>query len=516
MGFPRLRVGVPVVVGIAALLTAVPALAYVCHPDSPGTKTFVVHGWVSGYSLDGAAVRITFRDAAGCERSATWQVASRTPATIARADCSTRLHAPGRSVAVAARTPAALTAGNGAWRAVARDRAVRIFRSGVLVHVLPRHDRPPAAKLVFDGGRLAVLARPSARADAPDRLELYAASSGRLLHDWPLLARPRTLSLSGGVAAFAAAGGRGLYAIRLADGRQTLVSPIRRKDTPQIGTRGLVYESSLMRAMRQPDRFVLKFVPAKVVGADMKATVDRLRTRWPITSFTMDGQRVGVVLNAPGQACDQIHYWNIPWHYFARINMPDDLTCSRHMSIRSLSLGGLTSEWVAVRNHIARVVMSNSIACIERVVATGSAAGSILLAGDRGLLGLGHLPGSTLLSRSGFDPVTRAVVASARGPVLSLSADDGRLASLGTDGRVTFQRPDGTIGGALAPGTDSRAIALRRNRLVVLAGSRLEVWNTARDGSCTTGASPREPARPSTCSSASPSSRRAGPSTGWT
>ena len=70
----------------------------------------------------------------------------------------------------------------------------------------------------------------------------------------------------------------------------------------------------------------------------------------------MDGQRVGVVLNAPGQACDQIHYWNIPWHYFARINMPDDLTCSRHMSIRSLSLGGLTSEWVAVRNHVARVV----------------------------------------------------------------------------------------------------------------------------------------------------------------
>ena len=62
---------------------------------------------------------------------------------------------------------------------------------------------------------------------------------------------------------FAAAGGRGLYAIRLADGRQTLVSPIRMKDTPQIGARGLVYESSLMRAMRQPDRFVLKFVPAK-------------------------------------------------------------------------------------------------------------------------------------------------------------------------------------------------------------------------------------------------------------
>jgi hypothetical protein len=98
MGFPRLRVGVPVVVGIAALLTAVPALAYVCHPDSPGTKTFVVHGWVSGYSLDGSAVRITFRDAAGCERTATWQVASRTPATIAQGGCSARLHAPGRSV----------------------------------------------------------------------------------------------------------------------------------------------------------------------------------------------------------------------------------------------------------------------------------------------------------------------------------------------------------------------------------------------------------------------------------
>jgi hypothetical protein len=373
-----------------------------------------------------------------------------------------------------------MTARNGAWRAISQGKAVRIFRGGALVHVLHRQGRPAAAKLLFDGGRLVVLARPSVRADAPDRLELYAASSGRLLRDWPLLTRPRTLSLSGGIAVFAAAGGRGLYAIRLADGRQTLVSPVRRKDTPQIGTRGLVYESSLMRTMRQPGRFVMKFVPATSLGSDLRATVDRLRTRWPITSFTMDGQRVGVVLNAPGKGCDQVHYWNIPWHYFARINMADDFTCSRHMSIRSLSLGGLTSEWVAVRNNVARVVMSNSIACIERVIATGTAAGRILLAGDRGMLGLGHLPGSTLLPRSGFDPVTRAVVASALRPALSLSVDEGRLASLGTDGRVTFQRPGGTAGRGLTPGTDSRAIALRHNRLVVLAGSRLEVWNTAR------------------------------------
>jgi len=337
-----------------------------------------------------------------------------------------------------------------------------------------------AAKLVFDGGRLAVLARPGARADAPDRLELYSVSTGRLLHDWPLLARPRTLSLSGGIAAFAVAGGRGLYAIRLADGRQTLVSPVRRKDVPQIGSRGLVYESSLMRTMRQPGKFVLKFVPATALGVDLRATVDRLRTRWPITSFTMDGQRVGVVLDAPGRGCDQVHYWNIPWHYFARINMADDFTCSRHMSIRSLSLGGLTSEWVAVRNHVARVVMSNSIACIERVIATGSAAGRILLAGDTGLLGLGRLPGSTLLTRSGFDPVTKAVVASPLRPALALSVDGGRLASLGADGRVTLQRPGGAAMSALSPGTGSRAIALRRNRLVVLTGSRLELWNTAR------------------------------------
>jgi hypothetical protein len=290
---------------------------------------------------------------------------------------------------------------------------LRILHAGDVVHVLTRAARPAAVKLVLDGGLLAVLARPSPGADVPDRLEVYAVSSGRLLHDWPLLARPRTLSLSGGIAVFAAAGGRGLYAIRLSDGRQTLVSPIRRKDVPQIGARGLVYESSLMRRMRRPDRFVLKFAPSRALNADLRATVDRLRTRWPITSFTMDGQRVGVVLNAPGQACDQVHYLNIPWHYFARINMPDDLTCARHMSIRSLSLGGLTSEWVAVRDHVARVVMSNSIACIERVIATGAASGRILLAGDRGMLGLGRLPGSTLATRSSFDPVTKAVVADA-------------------------------------------------------------------------------------------------------
>ena len=352
MGFPRPRVGVPIVVGVSALLTAVPALAYVCHPDSPGTRTYVVHGWVSHYSLDGAAVRITFRDPGGCARVATWHVMSKGPATTG-ADCATRVRAGGRSVAVAARTPAVLTSRSDAWRAVSRGRVVRVFHRGALVRVLWRSARPAASKLVFSDGRLVVLARPGPRADRPDRLEVYDASSGRLLHDWPLLARPKSLSVSGGIAAFAAAGGRGLYAIRLADGRQTFVSPIRIRDTPQLGARGLVYESSLMRSMRQPGTFVLKFVPRTTLNADLAATVDRLRTRWPISSFTMDGQRVGVVLDAPGAACDQVHYWNIPWHYFARINMAEDLTCSRHMSIRSLSLGGLTSEWVAVRNNVA-------------------------------------------------------------------------------------------------------------------------------------------------------------------
>jgi hypothetical protein len=236
-----------------------------------------------------------------------------------------------------------------------------------------------------------------------------------------------------------------------------------------------------MRSMRQPGRVVLKFLPTTSVQSNLAATVDRLRTRWPIASFAMDGPRVAVVLDAPGGACDQVRYWNVPWHYFQRINMADDLTCARHMSIRSVSLGGLTAEWVAVKKHVARVVMSNSIACIERVIATGNAAGRILLAGAGSLLGVGRLPGSTLAARTGYvDPTTHALVLSPRRSVVSLSADSGRLATLGANGSVTLQDAFGNVQKWIVPAPHSRAVALRGRRLVSLTTSgRLEVWNTS-------------------------------------
>ena len=478
MGTRRLRFGVPVVVGAAVLITAVPALAYVCHPDAPGTRTLVVHGAVSGYSLDGSTVSVRVRNADGCTRLLVW----RTSSSAAAADSGCTVAAQGsRSVAVASRIPATVRARRGAWLAVSRGAALRVFRNRTLVSTIGRLDRPAAAKLAIGSGRLVVLARPLPGVDRPARLEVYALRSGRLVHDWPLLRQPTTLSIHGGLAAFRTAHGGGLYVIRLADGRQTFISPVRRHDTPSIGARGLVYESALMRGMRKPGRVVFKFLPTNVVRSDLRATVDSLRTRWPITSFAMDGPRVAVVLDAPGTACDQVHYWNIPWHYFPRINMADDLTCARNMSIRSVSLAGLTAEWVAVKNHTARVVMSNSIACIERVIATGNAGSRIVLAGARGLLGVGRLPGPAFSASTGFvDPTTHALVLSQTRPVRSLSTDGGRVATLQPNGLVTLRNAFGNVDRRIGLAAKSRAIALRGHRLVsVTTARRLEVWNTS-------------------------------------
>jgi hypothetical protein len=479
MGIRRLRFGIPAVAGAVALLGAVPALAYVCHPDVPGTRTLAVHGTVLGYSVQGSSVRLRVRGADGCTRLVVWNTTSRAAAGPASA-CSSVIEPGGRTVVVPARAPAVLAARNGPWRAVSYGEVIRIFRNGSVVRTIHRTGRAAAAKLSLESGRLLVLARPRLHADRPSRLEVYALSSGRLLHDWPLLARPKTLAVHDGVAAFRA-GSVGLYVIRLADGRQTFISPVRRHDTPQIGSRGLVYESALMRSMRGPSRVVFKFLPTAAVQSSLAATVDSMRTRWPIRSFAMDGPRVAVVLDAPSGSCDQVRYWNIPWHYFQRINMADDLTCSRQMSIRSVSLGGLTAEWVAVKNHVAKVVMSNSIACIERVIATGNATARILLAGAGSLLGVGRLPGSALVAATGFvDPTTHAFVLSPKHSALALAADRGRLATLGANGLVTLRNAFGDVDKSIAVAATSRTIALRGRRLVALTTSgRLEVWNTS-------------------------------------
>ena len=467
MGTRRLRFGVPVVVGAAVLITAVPALAYVCHPDAPGTRTLVVHGSVSGYSLHGSTLSVRVRSADGCTRLLVWRTSS--SGAAAASGCTTQAS---RAAAAATRTLASVQA---------RGTTLRVFRNGALVGAITRSGRPAVAKVAAGSGRLVVLSRPRPGVDRPDRLEVYALRSGRLVHNWPLLRRPTTLSLHGGLAAFRTANGGGLYVIRLSDGRQTFISPVRRHDTPVIGSGGLAYESALMRGMRTPGRVVFKFLPTHVVNSDLRATVDSLRTRWPIASFAMDGPRVAVVLDAPGTACDQVRYWNIPWHYFPRINMQDDLTCARNMSIRSVSLAGLTAEWVAVKNHTARVVMSNSIACIERVIASGSAASRIVLAGARGLLGVGRLPGPALTASTGFvDPTTHALVLSQRRPVLSLSTDGGRVATLQTNGLVTLRNAFGNVDRTIGLAASSRAIALRGHRLVsVTTAGRLEVWNTS-------------------------------------
>src|SRR5206468_12506235 len=60
------------VAGAAALAFAGSAVAYICHPDPPGTRSLTIQAHVDGYTMRGTRVAISFR-ANGCERRVVWQ-----------------------------------------------------------------------------------------------------------------------------------------------------------------------------------------------------------------------------------------------------------------------------------------------------------------------------------------------------------------------------------------------------------------------------------------------------------
>src|SRR5215475_12044893 len=67
------------VVGTVALIFCGSAVAYVCHPDPPGTRALAVGGRVDGYALSRGRVSVAAW-IKGCERRIVWHplTASRT------------------------------------------------------------------------------------------------------------------------------------------------------------------------------------------------------------------------------------------------------------------------------------------------------------------------------------------------------------------------------------------------------------------------------------------------------
>jgi hypothetical protein len=310
----------------------------------------------------------------------------------------------------------------------------------------------------------------SVRPDRPPSLEVYDTARGALLHEWPLFVRPVTLGLHGDVALFAAAQNGGVFGLRLADGLTTFFGPARRRDMPQIGSAGVVFQSGMYERLIRQGTTLLKFFPSATVRNAFARTFHALSTRRRIEDFTMDGQRVAVLLDAPAGQCEEVRLWSIPWHYFGRIDMGEDLTCGAGMDIHRISLSGIRIEWVATLRGSTNVIVTDAKRCIERIVADASLPNGISLAGDHGLVAF---TGAT--SRpSARDSGVLALGADARG----LSVDGRRVAVLRSDGRVELRGPRGRLIRTIAP-SRARAIALRRDRLVVLTRvGTLEVWNT--------------------------------------
>jgi hypothetical protein len=78
-GRPVRRLGA---VGAFALVFAASGLAYVCHPDPPGTRSLSVGGRIDGYALSGGHVTI-HAWVRGCERTIVWRSLGTASAAVA-------------------------------------------------------------------------------------------------------------------------------------------------------------------------------------------------------------------------------------------------------------------------------------------------------------------------------------------------------------------------------------------------------------------------------------------------
>ena len=464
----------------AALVGAYPAYAayeWICHPDPPGTRTLVVLGEVDSYSMAGANVRVAYRDA-HCTRDFAWRVFAGRPTTTV-----------GPRVACA-QAAATQTAPGGRTASIEPDGTVRVHAAdGTLLGSLAIPTPLAASHAAASGDRAVVFARGPERPDRPVRALVFDVRTGNVLHDWPLIDEPTSLDVQGDLAVFGTRRTQALYALRLSNGRIALVGLNRTRDTPQIERAGVVYKDDLYKGKRRNGRTTLKFVPTRAVEQGLIDVVKPLVTRGPIRAFAMDATRVGVAVDDPDLSCDRVVFWNIPWHFeidVTRLLMPRRLTCPAKGGprISQIAFGGVGLEWVADYGKTTKLLTATLVNCDVRTVTSGVPVAHV--AGDGGLLayaldGRSGARGSVAVVSLEHHHVDHAVSPGrtlARATVRSLSADEGRVASLDGNGRIEIRSSTGSLLRAVrVPG--AAAVALRGDDLAVLRGAQLLVLDAA-------------------------------------
>ncbi len=267
-----------------ALATVGPAIAYVCHPDRPGTRTMSLRGAVAIDAMHGSRVRLTVRRAGACHRVA-WDVATgRSRAT----SCSTIL---------AARTVAG-------YRARIEGGSVAVYDRGALLRRIWIGYTPLPLRAVASHTSVFVLTAPAA--NGPARLLGFDARSGLKRIDYPVPYSGRTLDVAAGVAIFGTTGGSGLFGLRLADGTISFLGVERSHDNPQIEQAGIVYGDNMYPRYARAGIAKVKFVPMSAVHTDLAKVGHTLRTPGTIRAFAMDGPRVSLAVAGTGSACDRI------------------------------------------------------------------------------------------------------------------------------------------------------------------------------------------------------------------
>jgi hypothetical protein len=410
------------VVGTVALVFCGSAVAYVCHPDPPGTRTLAVAGRVDGYALSGNRVSI---DAwiKGCERQIVWR-----PLAASRKESGCTVGPPPAS---------------------------------------------PPRRSATDGHFRAILVSGSQLLDQPDRLDVYEAHTGRGLHEWPLPAPTSSVQVARGVAVLSTS--NGVYVLRLRDGRFAMVGVKRPGDRPEIARSGLVFQDDQFKR-RSDSRSLLKFMPFATVRHALRP-LGPLRVPFRIGDFSLDGRSVIFVKKDPTGKCDRIGLWLVPWHYSTNLMDEPPICPERHApgGVTALALGGQYLEVVTTYGNVQTLVSSTFVRCIEKVVTRTrlSAARISALAAE------GDTLAYAVSTKSGAARLTRlhgqTIAGSSAVPsALRVSVDSDRLAVLRAGGRIDILWDEQVVRTIAAPG--ARAVALRHDELVVLTRRKLDIY----------------------------------------
>ena len=345
-----------------------------------------------------------------------------------------------------------------------------------------RETQSVATKLsAAQGDRLVRVVLAPASADRPDRLDVFARSTHRLVASWPLFERPARVALYGDIAILSAAKRRAIDALSITDGRIAMLGIARAGDAPVIASEGVVYQDDLDLSMRRasPNRVTLKLVPLATVRRQLAARGSRQISTTRIGAISMDGKRVAFVAHDPQAGCDRVLFWSIPWHFVAPFNRRVGPTClPSHApgSVTSVALAGDRAVWTTQYGTQTRVLAASIINCVEWVIArpvTGSVAG---LSGHGGVLAYALAGKSSASTVSLVPNHWRSVrIERSASRVVAISADNGRVASLHADGTVTIVTRRGRQTATIDVGT-ARAIALHRKTLAVLRAGQLDVY----------------------------------------